>query len=136
MNGLVTKMSIAIVGLVILTAFQNCQQVDSFEPNSINRSNKFYGTATGNPPSEVDDEKLSFEVVSAEVFEPHCVLCHGEKNNEEGIRYDSYKQALRGDLWKLKRAYSHYREPDDDCAKISVEQMDLVVRWITEGASK
>lgn len=123
-----------LAGLIIVVTFQNCQEFESPDAQGP-IDTKFFGTSTGNPPNPSDQGKLTFDIVSATVFEPYCVSCHGADRSIEGIRYDTYEHALRSGLMELRRDYIRHREPSSKCTSISNEGMDLVVQWINEGAN-
>ena len=95
-------------------------------------------------------DELDFNVDVFPVLEEHCLHCHGEDEQESGLRLDLRSGMLRGGDSGLaavvpenaKRSYlidviNHVDEdmampPDED--KIPAEQIELLTRWIDEGA--
>lgn len=94
--------------------------------------------------------EIDYERDIAPVFEEHCTYCHGEDEQESGLRLDLRPLMLRGGdsglaavvPGKPEKSYlveviNHVDEemampPDED--KISAEKIDLITRWIKEGA--
>jgi mono/diheme cytochrome c family protein len=95
-------------------------------------------------------EKVDYENDIAPILEDRCVYCHGEDEQESGLRLDSRPHMLRGGDSGLpalvpghpEKSYvmdviQHLDEemampPDDD--QLPQEEIDLISRWITEGA--
>ena len=86
----------------------------------------------------------------APIFEEHCLHCHGEDEQESNLRLDSRPRMLRGgdsglsavvpgkpDKSYLIEVIKHIDEemampPDED--KIASKQIELIERWIQQGA--
>ena len=95
-------------------------------------------------------ESIDFESDVAPIFREHCWHCHGEDEQESGLRLDARQGMLRGgdsglaaivpgkpDKSYLIELVSHVdpdmtMPPDED--KIPAEQIATLVRWIAEGA--
>ncbi|WP_461508992.1 PSD1 and planctomycete cytochrome C domain-containing protein [Rhodopirellula baltica] len=95
-------------------------------------------------------EKVDYENDIAPIFEDRCVYCHGEDEQESGLRLDSRPHMMRGGDSGLpalvpghpEKSYvmdviRHLDEdmampPDDD--QLSDEEIETIARWITEGA--
>ncbi|MGE4131949.1 MAG: hypothetical protein AB7F86_09940 [Bdellovibrionales bacterium] len=130
------------IGLLLL-GFNNCSsqlQPMSHKPTPTGIQDRpdshLQGTSTGNPTPG----KVTFEVVSKAVFQPHCVSCHSvdapkASSNGDEILFDTYENTLAHG--SIKTLYLHYRdhiEPSKKCDTVSSEKMDLVVQWIEDGA--
>ncbi|QDT10651.1 PSD1 and planctomycete cytochrome C domain-containing protein [Planctomycetes bacterium K23_9] len=94
---------------------------------------------------------IDFENDVVPILEEHCWHCHGEDEQESGLRLDMRPKMLRGgdsglpavvpgkpDKSYLIECVNHVDEemampPDED--KIPAEQIDVLVRWIKEGAN-
>ncbi|PHQ35575.1 PSD1 and planctomycete cytochrome C domain-containing protein [Rhodopirellula bahusiensis] len=95
-------------------------------------------------------EKVDYENDIAPIFEDRCVYCHGEDEQESGLRLDSRPHMMRGGDSGLpalvpghpEKSYvmnviQHLDEemampPDDD--QLPKEEIEMISRWITEGA--
>ncbi|MFG0264447.1 MAG: PSD1 and planctomycete cytochrome C domain-containing protein [Rhodopirellula sp. JB055] len=95
-------------------------------------------------------ETVDYENDIAPILEDRCVYCHGEDEQESGLRLDSRPHMLRGGDSGLpalvpghpEKSYvmdviQHLDEemampPDDD--QLPQEEIDLISRWIKEGA--
>ncbi|MEL6109194.1 MAG: DUF1549 domain-containing protein, partial [Planctomycetota bacterium] len=93
---------------------------------------------------------IDFESQIAPILEERCAHCHGEDEQESGLRLDSRSQLLRGGdsgaatvmPGKPEKSYlieviNHVDEdmampPDDD--KLPQSEIDLLTQWIKEGA--
>ncbi len=96
-------------------------------------------------------QEIHFEETIAPIFESNCLHCHGEDEQEAGLRLDSRNSMLRGgdsglativpgkpDKSYLMDVVNHVDEemampPDED--KISQEEIDLLEKWIASGAN-
>jgi len=94
---------------------------------------------------------VDFEQEIVPILEEHCWHCHGEDEQESGLRLDLRSKMLRGgdsglatvvpgkpDKSYLLEVVNHVDEdmampPDED--KIPAQQIDLLTRWIQEGAN-
>ncbi|SMP61967.1 Planctomycete cytochrome C [Neorhodopirellula lusitana] len=101
-----------------------------------------------NPTSGAD--LVDFESDIAPILEDNCWYCHGEDEQESGLRLDSRLSMLRGGdsglativPGKPEKSYlievvDHIDEemampPDED--KLAAEDIELLARWIREGA--
>ena len=101
-------------------------------------------------PGRVSAQKVDFERDIAPILEERCWYCHGEDEQESGLRLDLRARMLRGgdsglsalvpgkpEKSYLIEAISHVDEkitmpPDED--KLPAEEIDLLTRWISEGA--
>ena len=99
-------------------------------------------------PSRADE--IDFERDIAPIFEERCWFCHGEDEQESGLRLDLRLKTMRGGdsglpaivPGKPEKSYlieviNHVDEdmampPDED--KIPSEEIELLTRWIKEGA--
>jgi hypothetical protein len=99
-------------------------------------------------PSQADE--IDFERDIAPIFEDRCWYCHGEDEQESELRLDLRSRMLRGGNsglsavvpGKPEKSYlieviNHVDEemampPDED--KIPAEEIELLTRWIKEGA--
>ena len=95
-------------------------------------------------------DKVDFERDIAPIFEANCWYCHGEDEQESGLRLDLRGKMLRGGdsglsaivPGKPEKSYlleciNHVDEdmampPDED--KLPDEEIELITRWIKEGA--
>ncbi|MCA9119653.1 MAG: PSD1 domain-containing protein [Planctomycetaceae bacterium] len=95
-------------------------------------------------------DTVDFERDIAPILEERCWYCHGEDEQESGLRLDLRVRMLRGgdsgvsavvpgkpEKSYLVEAISHKDEaiampPDED--KLSAEEIELLTRWIKEGA--
>ncbi|WP_145170795.1 PSD1 and planctomycete cytochrome C domain-containing protein [Rubripirellula lacrimiformis] len=95
-------------------------------------------------------QEIDFESDIYPIFESYCLHCHGEDEQESGLRLDSRVSLLRGgdsglaalvpgdpDKSYLMDVITHADEdmampPDDD--KLSDEAIEWVRRWIKDGA--
>ena len=95
-------------------------------------------------------DKVDFETQIAPIFENNCLHCHGEDEHEAGLRLDFRPSLLAGgdsgaaavvpgqpDKSYLIEVINHVDEdmampPDDD--KLPQQEIDLLTRWIKEGA--
>ena len=95
-------------------------------------------------------DEIEFERDIAPILEERCWYCHGEDEQESGLRLDLRPRMLRGgdsglsavvpgkpEKSYLVEAINHVDEdismpPDDE--KLPVEEIDLLTRWIKEGA--
>ena len=100
--------------------------------------------------SFVTAESLDFQRDIAPILEEHCWNCHGEDEQESGLRLDRRAAILKGGDYGLptvvpgepEKSYlveviNHVDEdmampPDED--KLSKEKIELLTRWIKEGA--
>jgi len=91
-------------------------------------------------------QEINFEETIAPIFESNCLHCHGEDEQESGLRLDSRNSMLRGGDSGLativpgqpERSYlmdvvNHVDEdmampPDEE--KIPQEEIDLLKKWI------
>lgn len=96
-------------------------------------------------------QEINFEETIAPIFESNCLHCHGEDEQESGLRLDSRNSMLRGGDSGLativpgqpERSYlmdvvNHVDEdmampPDEE--KIPQEEIDLLKKWIAAGAN-
>ncbi len=96
-------------------------------------------------------EEVDFESDILSIFEEHCLHCHGEDEQESGLRLDLRSGMLRGgdsglaalvpgkpDKSYLLEVVNHVDEdmampPDED--KIPAEQIELLTRWVSAGAN-
>lgn len=137
------RLAVVLLGNFALTLslallFQNCVQSNGFKNNTPDQlkfepamNGIFQGTATGNP----GQGKISFQTVYNEVFKENCLSCHGSGRATDGIRYDTYEQAIKnGELARLHQSYLQYQEPNRACQSVSRTQMDLVTTWIEQGS--
>ena len=101
-------------------------------------------------PLQSRADKIDFERDIAPIFEERCWYCHGEDEQESGLRLDRRVKMLRGgdsglsgivpgqpEKSYLVEAIQHLDEdmampPDED--KIPDEEIELITRWIKEGA--
>lgn len=101
-------------------------------------------------PCQSRAEDIDFEADIAPIFEERCWYCHGEDEQESGLRLDLRARMLRGgdsglsavapgqpDKSYLIELINHVDEdmampPDDD--KMPAEEIELLTRWIKEGA--
>ena len=99
----------------------------------------------------LDGQEIDFEKQIAPIFAEHCSHCHGEDEQESGLRLDRRGQMLKGGDYgqptivpgKPEKSYlldviNHTDEgmempPDED--KIPAAEIELLTRWITEGAN-
>ncbi|MGC6448520.1 MAG: DUF1553 domain-containing protein [Rubripirellula sp.] len=97
------------------------------------------------------DEKVDFQRQIAPILEERCWYCHGEDEQESGLRLDLRAYMLRGgdsglaavvpghpEKSYLVEVVNHVDEdmampPDDD--KLPAEEIKLLERWIKEGAT-
>ncbi len=95
-------------------------------------------------------ERVDFKKQVLPILQEHCFHCHAEDEQESGLRLDLRPRMLRGgdsglaavvpskpDKSYLIEVINHVDEdmampPDED--KIPKEQIDLLTRWIAEGA--
>ncbi|WP_168564907.1 PSD1 and planctomycete cytochrome C domain-containing protein [Crateriforma spongiae] len=110
-----------------------------------------FAIATGvGGPSAHSDDRVDFERDILPILEDHCQYCHGEDEQESGLRLDRRAMMLRGgdygqpavvpgdpDGSYLMTVVTHAEPgmempPDDD--KLSDEKIDLLRRWIQQGA--
>ncbi|WP_338020072.1 PSD1 and planctomycete cytochrome C domain-containing protein [Rhodopirellula sp. P2] len=95
-------------------------------------------------------EKVDYENDIAPILEDRCVYCHGEDEQESGLRLDSRPHMLRGGDSGLPGLVPGHPEksyvmdvirhaedatampPDDD--QLADEEIELISRWISEGA--
>lgn len=100
--------------------------------------------------SEAFCQDVDFENDIAPIFENNCIFCHGEDEQEAGLRLDRRQSMLRGGDSGLptivpgdsKNSYlmdvvNHVDEemampPDED--KIAEEEIELLSKWIEQGA--
>lgn len=125
------KSSIQILLLFVLLSLAGCQNNTpggaGTPQNSI-----MEGTSSGNPSGM---QNITFNQVFKSVFKESCVSCHDSNHAAEGIRYDSYQATIHsGELSQLAQSYKQYHEPASACQSISVENMDLVRKWIESGS--
>ncbi len=96
-------------------------------------------------------QEIDFEESIAPIFESNCLHCHGEDEEEAGLRLDSRNSMLRGgdsglativpghpEKSYLMDVVNHVDEemampPDED--KIPEEEIDLLEKWIAAGAN-
>ena len=99
----------------------------------------------------LDGQEIDFEKQIAPIFAEHCAHCHGEDDQESGLRLDRRGQMLKGGDYgqptivpgKPEKSYllevvNHTDEgmempPDED--KIPAAEIELLTRWISEGAN-
>ncbi|TWT54574.1 Planctomycete cytochrome C [Rubripirellula amarantea] len=99
---------------------------------------------------EAEASDIDFQRDIEPIFEDHCLHCHGEDEQESGFRLDRRVSLLRGGDYgqravvpgDVQNSYlidvvTHAdadmaMPPDDD--KLSDEQIDLLKRWIEQGA--
>ncbi len=97
------------------------------------------------------DDKVDFARSVQPVLEKRCIECHGDKKQKGGLRLDSKDAALKGgkdakaivpekpdDSDMLRRI--SLKAGDDDIMPpkgdpLSKEQIDLIKKWISEGAT-
>ena len=98
----------------------------------------------------VNAEEVDFARDIAPIFEQHCLHCHGEDEQESGLRLDRRASMMRGgdsglaavvpgkpDKSYLIEVINHVDEemampPDED--KIPAAEIELLTRWIKQGA--
>ncbi|WP_372898927.1 c-type cytochrome domain-containing protein, partial [Stieleria sp.] len=101
-------------------------------------------------PQTLPAEEIDFEEQILPILEERCLYCHGEDEQESGLRLDLRARMLRGGdsglaavvPGKPEKSYlieviNHVDEdmampPDDD--KLPDEEIDLLTRWIKAGA--
>ncbi|TWT75025.1 PSD1 and planctomycete cytochrome C domain-containing protein [Allorhodopirellula solitaria] len=101
-------------------------------------------------PSPLPGDEINFEDDVLPILENNCLYCHGEDEQESGLRLDRRGMMLRGgdsglaavvpghpEKSYLVQAINHVDEgmsmpPDED--KIPAEEIELITRWIQEGA--
>ncbi|MDV6029408.1 MAG: DUF1553 domain-containing protein [Phycisphaera sp. RhM] len=101
-------------------------------------------------PQTLPAEEIDFEEQILPILEERCLYCHGEDEQESGLRLDLRARMLRGGdsglaavvPGKPEKSYlieviNHVDEdmtmpPDDD--KLPDEEIDLLKRWIKAGA--
>ncbi|WP_286177782.1 PSD1 and planctomycete cytochrome C domain-containing protein [Stieleria mannarensis] len=101
-------------------------------------------------PQALRGEEIDFEEQILPILEDRCLYCHGEDEQESGLRLDLRARMLRGgdsglpavvpgkpDKSYLVEVINHVDEdmampPDDD--KLPAEEIDLLTRWIQAGA--
>jgi hypothetical protein len=106
---------------------------------------------TSSGPAAVMADEVDFQRQIAPILEEHCWHCHGEEEQESGLRLDRRASMLRGGDYGLpavvpgKPEKSYLIEvvkhldpdlkvpPDED--KLPAKQIDLLTRWIKEGAT-
>lgn len=97
-----------------------------------------------------DDRTVSYERDIAPIFENRCTYCHGEDEQEAGLRLDRRGHMLRGGDSGLptivpgqpQKSYLlevvDHRDPmvkmPPDEGKLPQEEIDLLTRWIQKGA--
>ena len=111
----------------------------------------FFLQAPSLQAKEDESQAIDFDRDIAPIFEERCWYCHGEDEQESGLRLDLRPHMLRGGdsglaalvPGKPEKSYlieviNHVDEdmampPDDD--KLPQEEIDLLTRWIKEGAN-
>tara|TARA_R110002049_G_scaffold285698_1_gene466656 strand:- start:20280 stop:23087 length:2808 start_codon:yes stop_codon:yes gene_type:complete len=101
--------------------------------------------------SRSNADPVDYERDIAPILEDRCLYCHGEDEQESGLRLDRRAKMLRGgdsglaaivpgkpDKSYLIEVIKHVDEdmampPDDD--KLPDEEIELIARWIEEGAN-
>lgn len=95
--------------------------------------------------------EVSFREQIAPILQEHCVACHGAKRAEGGYRLDTVEELVKpgdggtapilahksGESEWVSRLRSHepgVRMPDES-EPLAPEQIDLIAKWIDEGAS-
>ena len=102
-------------------------------------------------PQHLYADPVDFENEVAPILEEHCWYCHGEDEQESGLRLDMRPKMLRGgdsglpavspgepEKSYLIEVINHVDEdmampPDED--KLSTEKIATLTRWIKEGAN-
>jgi mono/diheme cytochrome c family protein len=83
-----------------------------------------------NPP-RVIEEKVLFSQVSEKVFVPHCIRCHGE-----GEDFDlTLLEDAKANAISIKEQVVTKAMPKGKNNKLSDEQINLVVKWVDQGAN-
>ena len=101
-------------------------------------------------PTTSQADKVDFERDVAPILEDRCTYCHGEDEQESGLRLDRRPKMLRGGdsglpavvPGKPERSYLlevvRHLDPDvkmpPDEEMIPAEEIELLTRWIQEGA--
>ena len=101
-------------------------------------------------PFQLHADEIDFERDVAPILEERCWYCHGEDEQESGLRLDRRVKMLRGgdsglsavvpgkpEKSYLVEAINHSDDriampPDEE--KLPAEEIDLLTRWIKEGA--
>jgi hypothetical protein len=95
--------------------------------------------------------QVSFREQIAPILQEHCVACHGAKRAEGGYRLDTVEELVKtgdggtapvvpqksGESEWISRLRAHepgVRMPDES-EPLPLEQIDLIAKWIDEGAS-
>lgn len=95
--------------------------------------------------------QISFREQVAPILQEHCVACHGAKRAEGGYRLDTVEELVKpgeggtapivpqksGESEWVSRLRSHepgVRMPDES-EPLAPEQIDLIAKWIDEGAN-
>ncbi len=82
-------------------------------------------------PGPVLEEKVLFAEVSAKVFVPHCIRCHGEGEDFDLNQIAHAQAAAQG----IKEQVVSKKMPKGKNNSLSDQQIQLVVKWVDQGAN-
>jgi len=96
-------------------------------------------------------EKVSFRSEVAPILLEHCVACHGAKKAEGGYRVDAFEELLKpgdtgetpvdaaaetgGELLRRVKSSDESERMPADGEPLPAEQVELLRRWVAEGAA-
>lgn len=82
-----------------------------------------------NPP--LAEERILFAEVSAKVFAPHCIRCHGEGEDFD-LNLEAHAKAAAE---SIKSEVVSKKMPKGKNNTLSDDQINLVVKWVDQGAN-